>query len=248
MGFRERLGSIVTIVIAAVAALQQFGILPFPIPLLEVGKEMSNILALAALIAFGGASIWVGYEIKSWWNEKRMIEIGGKHFDSPLYLTKDLGVLDHLLIKPVKSLRVMGISASEFTTKHRDTTSELLRQGIRVQILLLDPREIDSKPGLVGKYIQVAGAPNTRDMIVVSLGQLKTLATSNAKLEVRQHTLLPFHSMIIVDDSFIQVGFYLYKAGPPNRPQAIVSKMLHPKIFELLEKSYTEAWDMAKPV
>lgn len=178
------------------------------------------------------------------------VEIGGRHFDSQLYLTEELGHLGPLLAKAQQRLWVMGVSLTKFAIDQRDTIPRLLTNGVDVRFLLLRSLNPDSKElDQVEKFVEATGAPDTSSGINTSLGVLRTLRTQHpTKLEVKQHGLLPFHSMVIVDDSFIQVGFYLYKAGPPDRPQAIVSNSLHPEIFKRLENSYEQAWRLAEPV
>jgi hypothetical protein len=213
------------------------------------------IVAVFAVLMIVGASAFVVNEISRLRKKEKMaapsgVEIDGKYFNSQLYLTEQLGHLGPLLAKSKQRLWMMGVSLSKFAIDQRSTVPKLLERGVAVRFLLLKVDEPNVKgPDLAGKFVEVTGAPNTKSGITDSLALLKDLkAKYPMKLEVRQHGSLPFHSMVVVDDSFIQVGFYLYKTGPPDRPQAIVSKSLHPEIFEHLLNSYNAVWDIAESV
>jgi hypothetical protein len=125
-------------------------------------------------------------------------------------------VLDEPKLREAKTLDISAVSFNYLAVNRRGLLAELLKNGRRVRLLVMDP----SAPGIA--HPTPADVPNMIKNSMEILSPLKALG----KLEIKScNYSLPF-GIVIVDgeksNGFLVVTIYSYKTYADNRPQIVL--------------------------
>ncbi len=211
---------------------------------------LGSLLLLVAIL--GGAAFLILYTVRKLvfrvkaTNQKEELE----RKESKLQFEKDLPDFGDLLAQATKQILLMGVSLESIVVKHRDNIENALRAGKSLFFNVMNPDDdfgiVSGRPtkSLAEPFARTAGSTRTQTDIRTSLSILSQLKKRYPDtLRVKTHRLVPFHSIIIIDESILQVGFYLHGSDPSGRPQVVIRKQENEKMFDAFWRSFWAAWE-----